>query len=113
MMTANVKLTGCGPEKAHRRAAFWRVRVERRVRQTTSKQGLELFNGKTSIFHDATHGKRLDWIMARDGYQTFPLLMTMCLPCLIIRKPAFSRARTASKWLIPGSVMVNKNRTLS
>jgi len=32
-----------------------------------------LFNGKTSIFHNTTHGKRLDWIMARDGYQTFPV----------------------------------------
>lgn len=30
-----------------------------------------------------------------------PLLMTMCLPCLTIRKPTFSRARTASRWLAP------------
>jgi hypothetical protein len=27
----------------------------------------------------------------------------MCLPCRTTPKPAFSRARTASRWLIPGS----------
>src|SRR5437879_4212370 len=26
----------------------------------------------------------------------------MCLPCRMIRNPAFSRARTASMWLTPG-----------
>lgn len=32
-----------------------------------------------------------------------PSVMTMCLPCRTTPKPAVSRARTASRWLIPGS----------
>ena len=33
-----------------------------------------------------------------------PSVMTMCLPCLAMRKPAFSRARTASRCCTPGSL---------
>ena len=32
-----------------------------------------------------------------------PLVMRMCLPCRTTPKPAFSKARIASRWLIPGS----------
>ena len=32
----------------------------------------------------------------------WPLLITTCLPWRTIRNPAFSSARTASRWLTPG-----------
>jgi len=37
-----------------------------------------------------------------------PSVMMMCFPCRNTRKPAFCRARTASRWLTPGSLGIAK-----
>lgn len=33
-----------------------------------------------------------------------PLVIVICFPCLVIQKPAFSKAFTALWWFIPGSL---------
>ena len=62
-----------------------------------------IFYSETCIPGDTTHRKSVDRVIAWNcNVIRTPSVITMCLLWRMMRKPAFWRALTASRWLTPG-----------
>ncbi len=64
----------------------------------------KLFISQSYITNDVTHRYGVDRVWRGTVIIRFPSVMTMCLPCRATQKPAFSKARTALRWLIPANL---------
>lgn len=103
-------------DRAHPRLALWLLICPRnavfggtRIDSGTGLMGeiagrksrleklLELLDRETSITRDTTHRECIHRIVTRDRESANSIDMTICFPCLTMRKPAFSNALTAAK----------------